>query len=204
MEIRALGLAVLLLCIGALSASAEPVPEPVTRLGTYPLMQTENARREACHLHQEAHGMPLENCLRLMEDTNVIDEGCEDYTLQDGDVMWMPFTVNGETRLKFVVIAFGDAVGEDDSMRAGVRCGQMVKPLACGNYSVVPLELRERCVLVCSGSNSRVSYSGVHTSGIYRPRCERFYGGVSTEAFTDGGAGQTCVCLRPPSGGMKP
>ena len=139
MEIRTWGLIVLLLlllCIGAPSAHAEePIPEPVTQLGTNPLVQTEEARREACRLHQEAHGMLIENCLRLMERTDVVDEGCEDYTLQDGDVMWMPFTVSGETRLKFVVIAFGDAVGEDDPMRDSVRCGQMVKPLACGNYA---------------------------------------------------------------------
>lgn len=85
-----------------------------------------------------------EQCARAIDEQ---ERGLgEELFLQDGDILQVSFTVNGEHRSKILRVMFGDDISENDPMRralvydTGRSDGlKLVRPDVCGNWSLMTI-----------------------------------------------------------------
>jgi hypothetical protein len=117
------------------------------------LFAFEGSAEDAAALHADAHSITREEFMRGVAMQQADDVNCTDYYLQDGEEIWVTYTVNGEHRLNKLVVRMvyppgnpqaGQALPSGHHKRRIDRCNlgldrgvYVALPYACGNWAVM-------------------------------------------------------------------
>jgi len=116
----------------ALPAGAQNLKQGEEKLWEYPgLFPFTGTLEEASVLHEENSGLPREAFMQGI--TNLDDNQCRIYFLQDGDYFWNSFTVNGASDVIYTKVgmkyAAGDVVDGKPLLETDALVGKPLPPL---------------------------------------------------------------------------
>lgn len=136
----------------ALPAGAQ-TPSPWEYPGTYPYLDTPE---KAAVMHEATSGLPKEEFMRGASMFYSSSGECEEYYIQDGDLLWNTFTKNKFSKSIYTIAAMkyskahekaGQSLPGDHENRRAMRCdlgrtdgAHVVYPFACSNWSVAYFE----------------------------------------------------------------